>query len=245
MWGSMSAKKAEREFENFNQSEIQSLEYTNLSSKALELRESLIAIKGNYFHGSLQEVNFNMDVEIGMILYQFLSPYLDPKITTMRELASKNFWIWVSFRIMPEIILKRYSSSSEDNLRNRFYNRPNRIYPSLLWWGIHLVWQGSEKETRRLLNKGFSLSAFETLLDRNLMGYHTDLYRKISKKYSDYSHFVVSPEENLLRPVMVLHSSRYVNIDPNSFDGELDGYVNDLFTPILSKNKKGESVWKK
>jgi hypothetical protein len=240
MWGSMSAKKAEKEFQALNLNSINPLEVHDLSPKAMELRESLLSLKSNYINISQQEAKFGIDVDIGMILYQYLDPNNNPEIISMRDLASKNFWIWIAFRVMPEIIIRRYNLDNEENLKNRFYKRSIRIYPFMLWWGIHLVWQGSEKETRTLLNKGFSITALETLLDRNLMGYNLELYRKISKKYSEYSHFVKTPERNLLRPVMVLHSSKYMNIDPNSFEGGLDGYVNELFIPILEKNKKGE-----
>jgi hypothetical protein len=107
----------------------------------------------------------------------------------------------------------------------------------MLWWGVHLTWQGNREKTEWVLNNGFTVSAIEALLDRGGSGYRIDLFREISAVFADFSTKYQVTDKDLLRSVIAFNTTRAVNIEPNFYKGGVKDYVQDLFAPFIKDLK--------
>ncbi|MCX6159231.1 MAG: hypothetical protein NTY74_14720 [Ignavibacteriae bacterium] len=178
---------------------------------------------------------FSIDLVMSLAFYEYLKPGVN---IDMRTLASNEFWYWISIKLIPDLIFKRYPNMNKASLEKRFFDRVTRMWPFMMWWGAHLIWQGDYDKTLNILQNGFTVTAFETLLDRGGRGYREDLFRAIALKYSNIFRDYRTNDKVLLRQVITLNSLRINNIEPVFYTGGIEGYVNELFEPFITNLKK-------
>lgn len=183
----------------------------------------------------LGKKEFGLDITMSLKIYELLKPN---DVLPMRVASSNEFWYWISLELIPDLVFRRYKGMNTDNIKKRYYERTLRIWPFMLWWGAHLTWQGDREKTLEVLNNGFTVTAYETLLDRCGNGYREDLFRAISLKFSQINKEYMATDKEFLRPVIVFNTSRIINVEPTFYDGGIEGYVESLFEPFVSKLKK-------
>lgn len=174
---------------------------------------------------------------IGLVLYSKLVP---EQTISSYQLTDIGFWRWINLCLLPDIIFaERTSAEMNKNQVSSaiYYDRQSRLWSYKLWWGIHVIYQGDEPSTQFVLENGITATAIETLLDRKYEGYHIQLYRCLAKKMAELNQGRKTKlgDENFLRPLMVLHSSKVKTIEPAFFNGGLEGYVDQLIKEIISK----------
>jgi len=162
---------------------------------------------------------YENDLNIGLDLYEFLNP----EIFSMAKASDDGVWKYISLEIIPELVYLRW----KDN-KDRFFSNSRRIWLKTIWWYIHLSWQGSRAETRKILTD-LSTDEIVQLVERSGSGgYRVDLYREIMKQFAYYR----KKDEifrDIFRAVMKKNTIKIVNIIPEKFSGGIAGYVRSLF----------------
>lgn len=170
--------------------------------------------------GSKKE-KYKSDIFVGMKLYELLSPLH----LSMRIAASDDFWRYLSIKVLPDLVYARWDGLKKD----RFWEKPNRIWLRVIWWYVHLAWQNDAGVTMDCLNDScFSTDTVAQLVERSgRHGYRIDLYRCMMLKAKENQ---LNQEE--FRAMMTLNTIRIVNIEPRFFNGGVSGYVDNLIGTI-------------
>lgn len=192
-----------------------------------------------------------IDIHFGLFLYNRLN---EIDWMNLRVAADDEFWAYLSVKVVPDIVLNRYSSLIENNesrsrLEDRFFKAPARIWLKTLWWFIHIAWQGDSKTTIELLKKQvFTSDEMVCITERpGKNGMFISLYREILKYYSNIDKKVLESykkflskgnSDTLMRAATRLHTAKAVIMDPCLYEGGIEGYVDDLFKEFTDKIKK-------
>lgn len=164
--------------------------------------------------------SYQVDLKFGLKMYVTLNSKYGMNV---RSAATEGIWRYLSVCVVPDLIAKRYGQDHPD----RFWKKPKRLWLRVLWWYIYLSWQGSEKDTYRIL-KDNSTDEILQLVDRcGRGGYRVDLYREIMKKYSEYD-LSERRKKQIFRKMMVLNTARVQVIEPELSAGGSRGYVDAL-----------------
>lgn len=136
------------------------------------------------FEGAKPTGNYDIDLEVGLKLYELLPPSVDFDNVTANN---DDVWRFISCRVLPDITyIRQPKKPSKGDVRlskDRFYANRRRIWLKSLWWYIHLSWQGTKKETRKVL-QGLGSDTISDLYERTGKGYRLPLYREIMRAYS-------------------------------------------------------------
>ncbi len=177
----------------------------------LGIKEEQISQKNN---------SYQVDLFFGLQLYVILNNKYGMNIRTA---SNSGMWRFLSICVVPDLVKKRYGIDHPD----RFWKKPRRIWLRVLWWYIHLSWQGNLVETNRIL-KDNSTDEILQLVDRcGRTGYRVDLYREIMKKFSELD-LGKRKRLQLFRKIMVLHTARVQVLEPELALNGYKGYVNKL-----------------
>ena len=164
--------------------------------------------------------SYQVDYIFGLKFYQLLNNNYNMNI---RAASTDGVWRFLSTRVVPDIVEMRYGLDHPD----RFWKKPKRIWLRVIWWYIHLSWQGDEESTREVL-KDNSTDEILQLVDRcGRDGYRVDLYREIMKQYSLID-VAERRKEKVFRRMMVLNTAKVQVIEPALVDGGEVTYVDDL-----------------
>lgn len=163
---------------------------------------------------------YQVDCKFGLKLYQLLN---DNYNMTIRTASSEDVWRFLSVCVVPDLVQMRYGLDHPD----RFWKKPKRIWLRVLWWYIHLSWQGDEESTFMVI-KDNSTDEILQLVDRcGRDGFRIDLYREIMKQYA-YMDISERRKERVFRRMMVLNTAKVQTIEPALVDGGEVQYVDDL-----------------
>lgn len=196
---------------------------TDINEDYLKVRSCLQEL----FETSKERGNGNrykLDVEFGTRLYD----YFENKCPDFnhRWAADEGFWRFMAVGVIPHLIKERFSGIIDEH----YWSKPTRIWPYSLWWYVHLSWQGSIDETRKLLlSPNFSTDTILNLVERSgCGGYYVSVYRAIMK----YQSKVKGDASKVFRAVMKLNTAKSVVVEPALFSGGEDGYVRNLFAEL-------------
>jgi hypothetical protein len=159
----------------------------------------------------------------------------------MRVAASMSFWYWISLKLIPDLVFRRFSDMNRKNLRMHYFHDSRRVWPYVLWWGAHLTWQGDVEKTKQMLSCGFNVSAIEAFIYRGGSGFRVDLFRMIAAYFAEINKTYIASDKEVLRKVMVLNTSKTVTIEPVYYSGGMYKYVQDLFAPFITNLKPRNS----
>lgn len=182
----------------------------------LGIKEEQITQKNN---------SYQVDLFFGLQLYVILNSKYGMNIRTA---SNSGMWRFLSVCVVPDLVKIRYGIDHPD----RFWKKPRRIWLRVLWWYIHLSWQGNLVETNRIL-KDNSTDEILQLVDRcGRAGYPVDLYREIMKKFSEFD---ISKRKRiqLFRKIMVLNTARVQVLEPELTVNGCGGYVDRLCNYII------------
>lgn len=163
---------------------------------------------------------YQVDYIFGLKFYQLLN---DRYSMSIRAASTEGVWRFLSTCVVPDLVDMRYGLDHPD----RFWKKPKRIWLRVIWWYIHLSWQGDEESTREILEDN-STDEILQLVDRcGRDGYRVDLYREIMKQYAKMD--VIERRKNqVFRKMMVLNTAKVQVIEPAFVDGGEKKYVDDL-----------------
>lgn len=203
------------------------------SSHTVDCPESYKAIQKDIqdlFVSTLSELNidseqisqnaYKVDYLFGLKLYELLNNRYN---MTVRMASTEGIWLFLSVKVVPDLIELRYGLDHPD----RFWKKPKRLWLRVLWWYIHLSWQGDYESTKEAI-KDNTTDEILQLVDRcGRDGYRVDFCREFMKKFSK-----LNPEQRkqtkIFRKMMVLNTAKVQTIEPSLVDGGESAYVNDL-----------------
>lgn len=169
---------------------------------------------------SQKNYSYQLDLQFGIKLYTTLNQKYDMNV---RLAATEGIWRYLSVCVVPDLIEKRYGKDHPD----RFWKKPKRLWLRVLWWYVHLSWQGSEEATIDIL-KDNSTDEILQLVDRcGRGGYRVNLYREMMKKNGQLDP-ADRRKRQLFRKMMVLNTARVQVIEPEVAAGGTAGYVESL-----------------
>lgn len=163
---------------------------------------------------------YYIDIKIGLILYELLPPIN----LGIRIASNDDFWRYLSLKVLPDLVFERWGFVSD-----RYWRKPNRIWLKIIWWFIHLSWQGNLEVTNKsLLSPALSTDTIAQLIERTgRHGYRIDLYRCIMRKTIENR-----LDQNEFRALMVLNIIKTVTIEPSFVEGNVCGFVDQLISII-------------
>lgn len=164
------------------------------------------------------------DYSFGIILYETLFKYG----FTYRDASNDDVWRFLSLRVIPDIIGKRWGKSAEI----RYYKQSGRIWLKTIWWYVHLSWQGNIESTVKVIKLN-STDQILQLVDRSgSKGYFIEVYRKIMFYYWLARKENPNVGESEFRRIMTLHTAACKNIEPDLYVHGVDGYVRMLYSKL-------------
>lgn len=178
---------------------------------------------------------YSIDLNFGLDLYRILNE----RGLTVRVASFDPVWLYVSMRVMPELIAMRYSSGASRLSPDRYYGKTRRIYPKCIWWYVHLsLVQTSDgcpdyEATRELLRNN-TTDEIVQIVDRAGTGYRVDVTREIVKYYSTNR---AQLGTSALRNILVQHVARANVVEPELALGGVPAYVRGLFEHIEQTNE--------
>ena len=198
-----------------------------------ELRSRLLSAenKAQAYAPSARAGRYPYDLEFGLRLYDCLTDLG----FGIWEAADNGCWAFISIRVVPDIVYRRWVGYNED----RYYKRNWRIWMKSLWWYIHLTEDGdSDKfdlDASRDLLRNNSEDIIYLLLDHRDDGFRDSLYHMMMKKYHELceSKTIVGNREDFFRAVMVQHTINSMVVDP-VLTGEKE-YVDAIFDRVISR----------
>ena len=199
-------------------------EYADLRSSFLEFEAAArSASVGAAKH------TYTFDLEFGLRTYE----YLNNKGFGLWEASDNGCWAYLSIKVVPDIVYRRWNEYNED----RFYKRNGRRWLKAIWWYIHLSESGKDgkfdiESTRELL-KDNSQDIIQGLLDHIGDGFRDTVYHQLMKKHHEVceSGIIKGNREDFFRAIMLQHQISTMVIDPVLADEET--YVNSLYERVL------------
>lgn len=204
---------AKKEFERLLNSDFEDVDLN--VDKYKELRSDLIK-KYNELE-SLGNEKYKIDLNYGLFLYEFLNDLYNLDENMLLS-SNMSFWYYLSLKVVPNIVYKRWKDSS---LESRFYKTNKRVWLFSLWLYIHLSWQGNKEDTYKILENN-STDTIVQVIERAGDGYDINLTRELMKSiYEEKS-------QSYVRRIMVLNTIYLKTIEPCFYNGGYKGYVNML-----------------
>jgi len=159
------------------------------------------------------------DMKVGLALYQVLGEAgMD-----LRTAADDGWWRFLSLRVLPDLVKSRWYSTPSV----RIWKGRSRIWLRALWWTVHLTWQGSQAETRNVLENVTTDTVVQLVERPGKGGFRINLTRLIFKMRRQRK-----PTQNQFRAIMKLNTAQILLKEPVFCEGGLSGYVDALFTDV-------------
>lgn len=159
------------------------------------------------------------DVKVGLALYRVLAEAgMD-----IRTAADDGWWRFLSLRLLPDLVKSRWGSAPSV----RFWKGRSRIWLRAMWWTVHLTWQGSEENTRKVLESVTTDTVVQLVERPGKGGFRIDLTRLIFKMRQ-----LREPSQEQFRAIMKLNTAQIVLKEPLFCEGGLFGYVDALFADV-------------
>lgn len=230
---------------------------TEYSAFYKPIREALIQTFDNTLRESAYHVNYNLDLTVGIKLYELLNP---AKGFTIIQANDDDIWRYVSVRVMPDITFIRYPNipddiqilqeslpglsysiavrTEKDSMRikkKRFYSHTRRIWLKTLWWYIHLGWQGDSETTYAVL-KNNGTNIISHFIERPGRGYRPELFRYMLYAYS----LLPEQKDSIFRAAAKMNLAKCVTVEPALTEGGEKEYARRLFDEVTAKGIKDD-----
>ncbi len=169
---------------------------------------------------STKNYAYQVDYLFGLKMYSLLNKKYG---MSTRTASSAGVWRFLSILVVPDIIDLRYGTGHPD----RYWKKAKRLWLRVLWWYIHLSWQGDENATAAVL-KDNSTDEILQLVDRcGRGGYRVELYRELMRQHAELD-VTERRKKQIFRKIMVLNTARVQVIEPGLVSGGESQYVSQL-----------------
>lgn len=191
------------------------------NSEMEKIRSQLLALVSLYDSDSRSNASGPgaYDVKVGLALYRVLA---DAGVD-IRTAADDGWWRFLSLRVLPDLVKSRWDTAPPV----RFWKGRSRIWLRAMWWTVHLTWQGSEEQTRKVLESVTTDTVVQLVERPGKGGFRIDLTREIFKMRR-----LRNSSQEQFRKIMKLNTAQIVLKEPVFCDGGLFGYVNALFVDV-------------
>lgn len=181
---------------------------------------------------TIKRTDYYLDYRFGMLLYDYLN---NQQGFSLRVAANEGFWRYLSVKVVPDVVAQRWGKDNDSH----FWSQPTRIWLRSIWWYVHLAWQGTMDETKKVLSCSHfttdTILNFEERTGRN--GTHIEAYRNIIKCYSLVPESVIKAQgrgksnnsDDIFRIVMKLNTAKMLVMDPALYLGGEEAYAKSLF----------------
>lgn len=175
---------------------------------------------------------YSIDLDMAEELYLVMSDYG----LTVRDAADEEVWIYISVKVIPDIILDRFALSGIPLAHeDRFYANSRRIYPMMLWWYYHIAYQHDSvnpiAETRKILINNQSDDISQLIERAGSGGYPINIYKRIMVEYAKRLNDN-RKSEDLLSRALKLNIVQMQSLEPELMYDGLEAYVSDLFDKV-------------
>lgn len=203
-----------------------------LDAEYVSLRNDMSALWQEVKNDTPGGKKYLLDLKFGIKLKE----YFDAKEWfNLRRAADIDFWRYLSVCVVPNLVLERWDGKQEDH----FWKKPSRIWLRSIWWFAYLGWENDAAETYNLL-KGdmFNTDIILGTVERTgRKGTPINLYKAILHTYAklplscihDFSSSSESKNDTLYRSVMRLNTAKIIVVEPELYEGGVEGYVAGLF----------------
>ena len=221
------------------------------------VRTALVQSFDNALRENSYHVNYNLDLTVGIKLYELLSPSND---FTIIQANDDDIWRYLSVRVMPDITFIRYPNipddvqilqeslpglsyaiavrTEKDSIRikkKRFYSHTRRIWLKTLWWYIHLGWQGDSETTYKVL-KNNGTNIISHFIERPGRGYRPELFRCMLYAYS----LLPEQKDSTFRAAAKMNLAKCVTVEPALTEGGEKEYARRLFDEVTATRVKDD-----
>lgn len=204
----------------------------DLDAEYCLLRTDIIALWTEVKNELHEGKKYLLDLKFGVKLKE----YFDAKEWfNLRLAADIDFWRYLSVCVVPNLVYERWSGKAEDH----FWKKPSRIWLRSIWWFAYLGWNNDAVDTYNLL-KGevFNTDIILGTVERTgRKGTPINVYKKILHTYAklpissiqDFSSSAEGKSDTLYRSIMRLNTAKIIVVEPELYEGGVQGYVNGLF----------------
>ena len=220
-WDKMTFEDFLNTMDNWVPTSKMSIEHDNLIKKLNRL-DSETGMSSDYSNEC-----YSTDLSFALELYRILTEEYG---MTAVEASDDGIWRFIQMDLVPSMIYNRWPGNGDRRINDdRQWKNTRRIWLKTLWFYIHLSWQGSLDETRKVLSNNTS-NDISQLVERSGSGYRLDLYREIMRQYacSDY--------HGELGRVLKLNVAWCGTVEP-LLSGNLERYVSSLFDNGGNRNE--------
>lgn len=212
----------------FSEFEVDNITLRDFKPYDEVLRESLYKPLITAYEDLESVEPYKVDLQLGLTLYQVLKEEL---AFNERLAAQDDLWRYLSIKILPDLVYKRFGLNED-----RFYKQSRRIWLKAIWWYIHLSWQGTIEDTRRILSRNTTDTISQLVERTSTRGYRVELSRILMKKHAEATEGMNAKDRTLLfRKISKLTTARIKLIEPAFVVGGLEGYVNELYQYFIKK----------
>lgn len=201
-----------------------------ISKEMDEVRRKLLAVVSLYEPAARSNISGPgaYDIKVGLALYRVLA---DAGMD-IRTAADDGWWRFLSLRVLPDLVRSRWDSAPPV----RYWKGRSRIWLRAIWWTVHLTWQGSEENTRKVLENVTTDTVVQLVERPGKGGFRIDLTRLIFKMRRSRN-----PSQDQFRAIMKLNTAQIVLKEPMFCEGGLLGYVDALFADVGCKTMDSDS----
>ena len=169
------------------------------------------------------DYGYDFDSKFGLELYDYFTNDLG---MTESEAANDENWIYIQIAVVPDIMLSRWPMKDNQFKHSRFWKKTQRLYFKVLWWYIHMVWNGSVESTEKYL---VPIDISQVIDRSGKYGTRLDVYREILHVFASV------PESNrkeLIGHVLMLNATYCSVLEPELMDCSLNEYVVGLYREL-------------
>lgn len=215
-WSPLNATLAQRRHEEM--AATGSFDPTGLTSEYTLLRNRLLHAIPRFERGAGAG---EYDVAAGLALYRVLAEAgMD-----VRTAADDGVWRFLSVRVVPELIEARWPGAPAE----RFWRGRSRIWLRVIWWLVHLTWQGGEEQTRAVLANATTDTIVQLVERPGRGGFRVELTRALFRERSSRG-----LGQDSFRALMKLNTARVLVTEPWFCEGGIAGYVRGLHDYVAS-----------
>lgn len=226
-----------------------------------DIRSDVVDVFRKALAESNNKINYNLDLEVGIKLYELLNPEKDFDVIKAND---DDIWRYISVCVMPDLTFLRYPNQQSDvevlresipNLsyaisvktekdsvrlkKKRFYSHTRRIWLKTLWWYIHLGWQGDSEKTYAVLEHN-GTNIISHFIERPGRGYREQLFRCMLHAYA----LLPEQKDSVFRAAAKLNLAKCVSVEPALTEGGEIVYSENLFKEVYTKELRERDVEK-
>lgn len=199
-------------------------EYENLRYQIKTLYDE---IKTSLIQSERNKYEYRLDSQFGIKFYMLMK---DKYKLGTRQAGSPGFWRFLSLKVIPDVVVDRCGLEHPDKI----WRKSRRIWLYVIWWFIHLSWQGDEAKTSAVI-ENLSTDFELQLIDRSGdYGYRLELCRALMRKISIQGW----KKQEQFRKLMVLSTAWLQTIEPALCENGENGFVDSLISYIQSTTIK-------